>query len=365
METKFIPAVLDDPVYLKNFDPSRTLDSVSAFPDQLKTIWKGSQAITFPEQFRNAGSIVLSGMGGSALGGKILKSLFSSQLKVPFEVVTEYDLPGFVDEKTLVIIASYSGNTEETISTLRKAKEKGAMVFAVTTGGKIGEEVKKGLTGMVFSPVFNYLGFPKTALGYSLGAIAGLLSKAGFIDLSEEFFNKSLADFLPIQKTFLPEMPLAQNPAKQLSVFLKGKIGVLIASEHLNGPAVAFRNQMNEIAHSFCLFFALPEMNHHLIEAFANPAENKESLGLVFLKADNYFSRNIERYSFTREILSQMEIKTFDYRLASGDPFVQSLEVVQLGGFVSTYLSLLNQQDPGPEKWIIKLKEKLASAHDK
>ena len=113
-----------------------------------------------------------------------------------------------------------------------------------------------------------------------------------------------------------------------------------------------------------CLFFDLPEMNHHLVEAFANPKENKKNLGVIFIESEIFSNRIKLRYEITQDLLDKMKIKTYKYSVSTNKIIAQTLEVVQLGGFVSCYLSFLNKQDPGPEIWILDLKEKL-TAHEK
>ena len=356
--------ILDNLKELKKLDPEKSLESIQAFPDQLVDIWQQAQKMVVPSEFKKAKNIVVAGMGGSALGGRIAKSLLESEIKIPLMVNTEYQLPAFVNRESLVVIASYSGNTEETLSCLKKARQAKAMIFGITTGGKLAGEIKRGLLGFVFKPKYNLLGYPKTAIGYSLGALLAFLAKNQLINLDDKEFIKQLEEFKKIQPQFLPQTPTSKNPAKKMAHFLQGKIGVLIASQHLKGATWALRNEINEIAHSFCLFFDLPEMNHHLVEALANPEGAKAILGYVFLNSNNYFSRVKIRYPITQKIIQKIGSKTYQYQVQSLSKLAQALEIIQLGGFTALYLSALNSQDPGPEPWIIFLKKQLA-AHEK
>lgn len=357
--------ILDDLKEIKKLDPGRTLDSIQAFPKQISQAWDQSHGLDHGTEFGEAENIVIAGMGGSALAGRIVKSLFEKEIKVPFQVVTEYGLPAFVDEKSLVVVVSYSGNTEETLSCFREAKKRGARIFAITTGGKLAEEIKQETPGLIFEPKDNYLGYPKTAIGYILGALMGSLAKIGWISLSTTKFKEELTEFEKIQSGFWAEKPTKNNPAKQVANFLKGKIGVIVASEHLNGAAWTFRNQINEIAHSFSVFADLPEMNHHLVEALTNPVELKGAFHYLFIRSKNYFSRVDLRYQVTQKVLTKQKIKWGECILKASGKLAEAFEVIQLGGFVSVYLSILNQQDPGPEPWILYLKKELKKVNKK
>jgi glucose/mannose-6-phosphate isomerase len=357
--------IMDDLEAIKKLDSGRTLDSLIAFPDQFIQVWKKTQTIKYSPEFRQAQNVVVAGMGGSALGGKIIKSLFENEINVPFEVINDYSLPKFINEKSLVIVVSYSGNTEETLSCLEEAKKRKALLFLITAGGRLSEEIRAGLPGFVFESKFNYLNYPKTAIGYNLGAILGVLSGMGIIGLPSASVESQAINFKEIQKQYLPGIAEMNNPAKTLANFLVGKTVVVVSAAHLKGPGMTFRNQVNELAHSFCCFAELPEMNHHLVEAFINPKGLKQSYAYVFIKSKNYPSRIVLRAQITQEILDKENIPWKEYELKTSQPLAEALETIQLGGFTAFYLSILNQQDPGKEPWIPFIKEKLAAAYEK
>lgn len=356
--------ILDDLTKMKKLDPGQSLESIQAFPNQLEDVWHQAQKANFPNHLKKAKNIIVAGMGGSALGGRIVKNLFTEQLKVPFVIVTEYQLPRFASPETLVIIASYSGNTKETLTCLKNAQKAKAKLLGFTTGGKVGEAIKNGLPGFIFQPQYNYLGYSKTAIGYSLGALMAILAKMKFIQLGKQQLFQSLTEFKEIQKKFLMTTPFSQNPAKKLAQYFQGKIGVWVSSEHLKGATWAARNEINEIAHSLALFFDLPEMNHHLVEAFSNPVQANSLLAYLFISSENYFSRLKAHYQVTSQILKKIKANIQIYQPEGRTKLSQVFEIVQLGGFVSVYLSFLNNQDPGPEPWILYLKKQL-SAHGK
>jgi len=351
---------LDDLPQIKKLDPSRAYDSIAAFPQQLADAWEQVTKSPSANHFSSCQGIFLAGMGGSALGGRVIQSLFENELTIPFQVVTEYQLPAAVDHNSLVIIASYSGNTQETLSCLADAAKRRAQIFAITTGGQVGEKINNGLPGVIFQPLYNYLGYPKTAIGYAVGSLLGFLNQIGVVKID---FAAALGELKAVQKKFLVETPTEKNPAKQLAEFLQNKIVVWVASEHLRGAAYTARNQINEIAHHFSLFFDLPEMDHHLVEAFGQPEAAKSDLAYIFINSHRYHPRVQSRYPITQKIIQEHQTKVISYPPQTTSQLAQAWEIIQLGGFTSAYLSFLNHQDPGPEPWILKLKEAL-TAHE-
>lgn len=352
--------LLDDIAKIKEIDKDNTLGSIEAFPDQLSQIWQEITSQKFPQRLTEFENIVLAGMGGSALAGRVVKFLFQDKLKRPFEIATEYSLPEYVNHQTLVIVSSYSGNTEETLSCLQEAQERNAKIAAITTGGKLGELIKKKqISGYAYQPQHNPLGFPKTAIGYSLGAILALMSNLKIIDLDQAKFQKAKKEFLQIQKKNYLNNPTASNPAKKMAKELFGLIPLLVASEHLKGAAYTFRNQIHEINHANAFFYDLPELTHELVEALGKPKEFKKKAVYLFIKSNHYHPRNQKRYQVFRQILEKLKITNFEYEVKTESQLAQALEVINLGGFLATYLSILAQEDPGPEPWIIWFKKKL------
>ncbi len=350
--------LLDNLSQLKKLDPAASLPSIEAFPLQLHQAWEEIYPLKF--NFSPFNKIVLAGMGGSALGGRIIESLYQEELSVPFTTVSDFSLPGFVDAQTLLLVASYSGNTEETSSCLKQGIKQKAQVLALTTGGEIGRLVQKGnLQGAVFSPEHNPLGYPKTAVGYSLGSLLAVLANLRLINLNHLSFRKNLAEFKKIQKNYLSVSLLSRNPAKKLALELAASVPVFVASQPLFGAARCCRNQVNEIAHQHALFFDLPEMSHHLVEAFGKPVFLQKKATYLFFESSLYHPRVQEHLKITRQVLRQRKIKNLSYPLQSHGKLAQVLETVNLGGFLAVYLSLLDHEDPGPEPWIIYFKKKL------
>ncbi|MFC1726961.1 SIS domain-containing protein [Patescibacteria group bacterium] len=352
--------LLDDINNLKKIDKSDALGSIEALPKQIRNVFNDFNKAAVLQRMTGFKKIALAGMGGSALAGRIVRFLYQDELKFPFQIITEYDLPNHIDHDTFLIISSYSGNTEETLSCLEQAKQKKAKSFAITTDGKIGQMIESHKQdGFIYHPRYNPLGYPKTAVGYSLGSLLAVFSHLNLINLSTDLLNKALAEFEAVQMKFFPQAPTVENPAKKLALEFKGLVPFLISSQHLNGATFTFRTQLNEIAHTNAHFYDLPEMNHHLVEAFGKPEMFIKHMVYLMIVSSDYHPRNQKRYQATQKVLNQFKIKNLAYEMRSESKLAQVLELVNLGGFTSAYLSIANHEDPGPEDWIIYLKKAL------
>ncbi|HJX59632.1 hypothetical protein A2V61_00170 [Candidatus Woesebacteria bacterium RBG_19FT_COMBO_47_8] len=345
---------------VKKIDKGGILDSIIALPHQVDAAFREVSKIEIPEQYSQAKNIVVTGMGGSALGGRIIDALTLGTIRAPLEIFTEPTLPKYVNRNTLVIASSYSGNTAETLSALEDAIDKKAMVFGICTGGKMEEILKKKkLPAYVFTPNANPSNQPRMGLGYSITAVATVLSKLKFIDFTHSDFVGVIRLMGELMADFGPDSPNDKNSAKSLALKLKDKIPVIIASEHLVGAGHAFKNQLNENSKTFSLLFDIPEMNHHLLEGLKNPALAKKFLYFLLLESDLYSAEIKKRYPVSLDVIEQNGVGASVYKLQSDTKLQQVYELLVLGSFVSLYLAVLYDIDPTPIPWVDYFKSKL------
>lgn len=351
---------LDKPEEFEKIDPDGIAEALVKFPEQLKEAWDQAQTSNLQKAER-FDKVVISAMGGSALAGRIISSVFEDKLSFPIFVYTDYGLPAFVDKNSLVVVNSYSGNTEESLSGLARAREIGASVFGVATGGKLAEEITKGeLSGVILKPTTNPSNFPKSALGVSFGGLFGALGKTGVIGFSSDDFKKVIDELKDMRKGWLPEVGASENLAKRMAKVFYDKIPVLVAGRPLIGAVHASRNVLNEIGRYFCLYMDMPEMNHHSVEGTGEPKGAKGILDYCFIKSDLYKDRVKLRVDITTKLFDDQGLTTSWIKLTGSSALVQSLELPHLFGWVAFYLSMLNGVDPGPEPWILKLKSSLS-----
>ncbi|OGM01914.1 hypothetical protein A2115_00505 [Candidatus Woesebacteria bacterium GWA1_41_8] len=353
-------ANLDNLEEISKLDKSNLLGSIEALPKQLMQAWEEISSTAIPPELLNVKNVVVSGMGGSALPGRIVDSLILDRATTPIEVSTEYKLPNYVGPDSLVIVSSYSGGTEETISALYDALNKKAKIFVVSTGGKLSELAKaQSLPSYIFTPKFNPSNQPRMGLGYSIGAVLFLLGKGNYIHLGESEVESLIAIAEKFVSEYSVRTPISQNPAKALANTLKGKATVLVASEHLVGISHAFKNQLNENSKAFAVLFDIPELNHHLMEGLSNPKEIKPLLEFLFVFSRLYSQPVRKRYPLTAEVVEKNDISTKTIELLSESKLEQIFEMLILGEYVSFYLSCLYGIDPTPIPWVDYFKKAL------
>ncbi len=355
--------LLDDPLVIDATNRGKILDSVYYLPQQLKQAWEESYETIVPTDCYLVDNIVFSGMGGSALPGRIIDGLAESILKIPFEVSTGYHLPSYVNSRTLVILNSYSGNTEETLTALSEAREKSAQVFCITSGGALKQNAQTySLAGYFFTPQFNPSGMPRMGGGYPAMGALGLLSKCEHVHFNTDQ-ALSISHYLASQAgNFNSRVPYDQNPAKLLAHSLFGKIPVIVGSSPLMGGCHVFKNMLNENSKTFATLFDIPELNHHLLEGLLFPVTNRNNLIFLFLESQNYHPEIKKRFKITKDVVRQNGIEVLTYHTRSGKPYIEVFEIFQLAGFVSFYLAALNLVDPTPIPWVDYFKQQMAKA---
>lgn len=351
---------LDNVQKIKEVDSGKVLDSIQQLGLQIKQSFVDFKKVKVPKEFKNVNKIIVNGMGGSALGSDVLRSVFFDRLKLPLEVINSYSLPASVDSKTLYIISSYSGTTEEPLATVAEAKKRKAKVFGITTGGALAEMIKKQkISGIVFQPIHNPSGQPRMGLGYSLGAQLALLQKIGALKVSSKEISNSLNTIEKFNKKFGVKAVLGANLAKELAISLANRVPVLVASEFLAGNAHVLNNQINENAKNYANFYLISEMNHHLLEGLTFPKGNGQYLSFVFFESKLYHQKNQVRYRVTKDVVGKNKIKFYSYHLSSNDKLAQAFEMLVFGSYFSFYLAILNQVNPSKIPWVDYFKNQL------
>ena len=300
-------------------------------------------------------NILLCGMGGSAIGGDLLRAYLFDELPIPMYINRDYDIPGFVDEHTLVIGSSYSGNTEESISSFMKAKDRGALLFAISTGGK--------LIGIANSLGVPYLKIPsglppRAALGYSFIPLLGVFIRLGYA--RDHWADiKSTARLLKNRaEKFSPSVP--DNPAKKLATRIFGKLPLIYSStRYFDVVGTRFRGQINENAKMLAYSSLLPEMNHNELVGWKHLFEFGKQLVPVFLTDKDDNPRVRYRMELTSDIMRRLGVEPI-FLESQGESLLERIfSLIQLGDFASYYLAILAREDPRPVKIIDYLKTRL------
>lgn len=353
--------LLDNLDKIKKQDKSNLLSSIDSFSLQLSQTIEELKSLSLPADYARVNKVILNGMGGSRLGGRVIERLFFEDLKVPIIPIGSYTLPGSVDENTLVILSSYSGDTEEVLSSLEQAEKKKAKIIVFSQNGELSRIAKqKGLSGFFnFSQAYNPCGMPRMGIGYQIMGIVLLLIKSRVLKVKESDLS-SLIKFLDKSKKSYQVDTLCQsNPAKLIAKKFQGRIPILVAAEFLVGCLHVFRNQVHENSKQLCQYFEIPELNHHLLESLSFPRNNPFNLIFLFVESNLYYSKNRARIEVTKKILDKYKIDYVNLKLTGRVKLEQCFELIQFSEYVSYYLAILNRVDPSPISFVDFFKKEL------
>ena len=346
------PQSLNHTNQLSQLDSLHILDSIRALPDQCAQVISEISQQPIPSECFLTENIVISGMGGSALGGRVIVGLERQILRIPMTVSTEYHLPNFAGARTLVVISSYSGDTQESLTSLAEAQSRGCQIFIVTSGGKLADLARKfNLPHYIFDPRHNPSGQPRLGLGYNLISILALLSRCQLI--------QPLKDLHLIPDFLRRRQPITETLMSKLAPQLLDKIPVIIASEHLKGAAHDLKNQLNENAKIFSVYFDLPEANHHLLEGLAFPSSNLHNLAFLFLESPHYHPEVLRRYPITADVVAKHHLPIYHLQAQGASPLQEVMDIIQAGAYLAYYLSQEYGIDPGPIPWVDWFKDQL------
>lgn len=333
---------------IQKLDKSNVLGSIESLADQVKHAWESTQNIEF-KPTAEIKNVVVSGMGGSGLGPDVIKNLFKKELKIPFEVINSYNLPGYVNQNTLVLLSSYSGTTKETLSCATQAQEKNAQIMVITSGGNLAQLVRENnYPAYIIDPKHNPSNQPRMAIGYSIMGCIGLLSKTKIISIDKKQIDEIITTILCVDEKCRVNVSLENNQAKLLALELIDRRPVLIASEFLTGAAHVATNQFNENAKYFVDYKTIPEINHHLLEGLSLPKSNATNHVFVFINSKLYDSRNQKRFRLTQQVVEKKNIDALAINLETTSKFTQVFELITLMSYTNFYLAMLEGIDPAP-----------------
>jgi glucose/mannose-6-phosphate isomerase len=350
---------LDNTSAYRQFDKLGMLGHLHNFPEQCRRAWERVIKLELPPEYSQISNVVIVGMGGSAIGGDIVRRLAMYESKVPVRVHRDYGLPAFVDESTLVITSSYSGNTEETLSAFTEALGNRSRKLVIASGGKL-----KQLADQEHIPSFviDYQAPPRAAFPHSLIPLVGIFQKLGLLSDKSADVREAVDILNKLSTDFIETKPLASNSAKQLAAKLLGRIAVIYGAEILSEVARRWKGEFNENSKAWAFFENFPELNHNAVVGYEFPPEAKERIYVLMLHSSLLRPRNLLRYEVTAKLLSKAGI-TYEFVESAGKSALsQVLSLVLLGDYSSFYLSMLNEVDPTSTDAINFIKQYLAQS---
>lgn len=353
--------ILDDLESIQTLDSKGVLTTIGHLPKQIDQAWREAKQVAVPKEFRDIQNITFCGMGGSALGPHLICSLYQAETKRPMVIVRDYHLGAYVNKKSLVVLCSYSGNTEETLSCGQEALRLEAQTVAVTSGGKLADFAKKNrLPCYQFTPTYN-TSAPRYGTGYMTFGPLALLHQLKLVRITDRQVTNLLQWLSQRDKNLVAEIPQEKNVAKKSALEIRGKVIVLVGAEFLEGATHVFANQINETSKNFASLFTLPELNHHLLEGVKFPTSNPENLVFLFVNSSLYTKPIPKRLEITKDIIRQHQVEILEFIPSGQTKLDQAFEVIQFGSYLTFYLAMLNAVDPSPNPWVDYFKEKLAS----
>lgn len=347
--------VLDDKDYVLRNDPKGMYRLTCEFPDQCRRALEIAQQTHLKPLGFDPSFVVLSGLGGSAIGGDFLRAVMEDQGSVPYQVNRDYTLPNCVDQKTLLIASSYSGNTEETLSAYGIAKAKGATILAATSGGKLAEMARADGFDVIQIPGGQP---PRTALGFSLMPV--LVAAESYRLIPPQPFTETISGLEEVVRSCGVEVPFEENQAKQIAAKLHGKLSVIYGLGSWQGVvAYRWKGQINENAKNMTFSAQFPELNHNEILGWVKATEQGVGQWVTVLLKDGTESAKMQaRGSISLDLIGDRAEKIVVQ--AKGESLLEkALTLTLLGDFVSLYLAALNDVDPENIDWLNHLKGEL------
>jgi glucose/mannose-6-phosphate isomerase len=318
------------------------------FPIQLQEaliIGKNHRYLAHRKEFNN---VVVTGLGGSGIGGSIVQNYVFDKLKIPFIVNKDYFLPSFVNRKSLVIVCSYSGNTEETLMAMRQAINKRATIVCITSGGEVADLANSKRIDCVLVPA----GMPpRSCLGYSLVQILYVLAA---FELIGHPFEREIKKAI---KTMKENENDTQKKALAIAKKIYGKLPVIYSASHFEGVAIRFKQQLNENSKMLAWHDVIPEMNHNELVGWRDDAQN---LAVIILRSASDFDRVQMRMEINKKIIRKHTSTIIEINAEGKTYWEEAFYLIHLTDWVSIFLADLRSMDATEVKVIDFLKKSLA-----
>ncbi len=321
---------------------------IQDFPVQLEEALSIGKSYKFNTAKKEFANVVLTGLGGSGIGGSIVQNFVFDKLSIPFIVNKDYFLPSFVNENSLVIISSYSGNTEETLQAMKQALKVKATIICITSGGKIEKLAQKnGLDCIVLPSGMP----PRACIGYSMTQVLFVLNAMGLISNS---FEKDIKAAIKLLNT---KSASIKTKARGLAKKLFGKTPIIYSGPAFEGVAVRFRQQINENSKMLCWHHVIPEMNHNELVGWRDKDDTRH---VVIIRDEKDYKRTQMRMEINKKVIKKYA-KGISELYSEGKSYWEKVfYFIHLTDWVSVYLADMRDQDAVEVKVIDFLKGELA-----
>lgn len=306
---------------------------IKAFPENLIEALKIAKRSPLKKSYPDFNNVLICGMGGSGIGGKIVASWIADEIKIPINFCQDYILPEYVDKKTLIIASSNSGDTEETLSATIQGHNLGATIVAICSGGKLAGFCSKWNYDCIVVPGDNP---PRTALAFSIVQLIYIFVELNLIKKDKLVNLSTCKEFLD---TFKEEI---HEQAVQLAEFIDDK-DLIIYCESKNEPiAIRARQQFNENSKILCNHHTIPEMNHNELVGWSG---GSSKYAVVFLETNDWHPQNVKRRNFSIESINKKTKNIFILKAKGKTRIEQDLFLINLIDWASFYVAQMNETD--------------------
>jgi glucose/mannose-6-phosphate isomerase len=354
-----LPATLTREI-LEQCDPSGLWHRLVEFPEQAAYAWQ--LGCTWPGivSATSVRRVVIIGMGGSSIGAQLAASLVRQCSPVAVDVVQDARLP-VMDEHTLLIAASFSGETEEVLTALRASADQPCMKLVITRGGTLARDAAALNIHIVR---YQYEGEPRHALGYGMLLLLGIFQQLGIFPVSDAEVAGALAEVTAASAAYYPDVPLGHNPARSLALQLEASIPMILADAPLATAAIRWRNQCNENSKRWAFTGVLPEALHNIVEGMQFGRSPGVAGGmpfhLILLEDHSRPAAARVRLDVLQDLLSETGISWTRLAFDGSSELSILLQACVIGDWVSYYLALGSGIDPSPVPTISRLKRQIA-----
>ncbi len=350
---------LDASATYKKYDPADVGFGIERMPDQIRCAWHDTRDVEVPKSYKQVTNICFAGMGGSALAPEIIVAALSDRFKLPSTIVRDYTLPGSVTSKSLVVLSSFSGTTEETLTAAEEARKRKAKLLVICAGGPLAEFAKSHrIPSYIFTPG-DLAKQPRFGIGFLLVGTLGLLERAGLMKLKESELTSMMNGMSEVIDACAVDVKAKENPAKIIAQAISGKSVIVVSSEHLTGNARIFQNSIHENGKQFAANFQLPELNHHLLEGLTYPKASMKNTAAVMLRSTLYNARTQKRYDITADLFEKQNLSVIEYRAGGKTRLDEVGEVLQFTAYVAWYLAMANKAVTTEIPYVNELKKRM------
>jgi len=347
-------AILDEPQTIKSFDKGNMLDfcfnSAKLYREGAKLADKIKVCYSKPD------NIIVAGMGGSGIGGDLLKDWVRNKTDVPIEVNRDYNLPAYAGKKTLVLLTSYSGDTEESLGAFLDALRRKCMIFCVSSGGAVLENAER-----LKVPYLRVPGgmSPRAALPYLFVPLIACLEKMGLAAGASEELKEALKLLEKISKDNSPDKLVKENFSKTLALNIGQTAPVVYGSGYYRSVAMRFKQQFNENSKVPAKWEVFSELNHNEIVGWESAGELAKCFSTIFIRDRDEPTEISSRIQITKELVTKAGLPLYEVHTQGESSLARMLSTICIGDFTSVYLAVLRGVDPTPVKTINYLKDTL------